>query len=367
MRAHPQVARTMAPSVILIDEVEKVFVADKKKAKEFGGQVGAVDGSQGWTPKGRLRGVMRALNRRRLAPMHRQEPFSRIKKDLVKEVKALRPGDRVIVIGNSREPWLAAKKDERAFLAFWDKVLPLPLPDYASRRVGLRVGAEVGWGGLSWFQQGWLASGLAHGRAWLWGWCVTPPATPRHPPVQLLWPGLFARHGARLPYGFDVPTLAHLSEGHAAGAIGDVAASVLGESRLARLRRGGAGAAVTVAEILQWLSKVCAWVGGWGAGRGRVCRQAPHSGGRCLSARHACRTHPARRPRPRPQLRPVAKEDDEALRRWVDKTPALAAIKGTGAAGDVAGTPGGGGKKGGDKESGKEGGGKKGAKKKKGK
>jgi hypothetical protein len=35
----PQVAKTMAPSVIYIDEVEKVFVSDKKKAKEFGGQV----------------------------------------------------------------------------------------------------------------------------------------------------------------------------------------------------------------------------------------------------------------------------------------------------------------------------------------
>lgn len=34
-----QVARTMAPSVIYIDEVEKVFVSDKKKAREFGGQV----------------------------------------------------------------------------------------------------------------------------------------------------------------------------------------------------------------------------------------------------------------------------------------------------------------------------------------
>lgn len=38
-----QVARTMAPSVILLDEVEKVFVSDKKRAKEFGGQAsGAV-------------------------------------------------------------------------------------------------------------------------------------------------------------------------------------------------------------------------------------------------------------------------------------------------------------------------------------
>lgn len=34
-----KVAKTMAPSVIYIDEVEKVFVSDKKKAKEFGGQV----------------------------------------------------------------------------------------------------------------------------------------------------------------------------------------------------------------------------------------------------------------------------------------------------------------------------------------
>lgn len=29
----------MAPSVIYIDEAEKVFVSDKKCAKEFGGQV----------------------------------------------------------------------------------------------------------------------------------------------------------------------------------------------------------------------------------------------------------------------------------------------------------------------------------------
>lgn len=36
-------AKTLAPSVIYIDEVEKVFVSDKKKAKEFGGQVRGID------------------------------------------------------------------------------------------------------------------------------------------------------------------------------------------------------------------------------------------------------------------------------------------------------------------------------------
>lgn len=34
-----KVARTMAPSVIYIDEVEKVFLSDKKKLREFGSQV----------------------------------------------------------------------------------------------------------------------------------------------------------------------------------------------------------------------------------------------------------------------------------------------------------------------------------------
>lgn len=36
---HVQVARTMAPSVIYVDEAEKVFLSDKKKLREFGSQV----------------------------------------------------------------------------------------------------------------------------------------------------------------------------------------------------------------------------------------------------------------------------------------------------------------------------------------
>jgi hypothetical protein len=40
-----KVARTMAPSVVYIDEVEKVFVSDKKRAREFGGTVSVFGGS----------------------------------------------------------------------------------------------------------------------------------------------------------------------------------------------------------------------------------------------------------------------------------------------------------------------------------
>ncbi len=75
-----------------------------------------------------------------------QEPFSRIKKDLLREAKALAPGDRVLIVGNSREPWLAAKKDERAIIGFWSKALLLPLPDYASRRVRVYVSMRGGQG-----------------------------------------------------------------------------------------------------------------------------------------------------------------------------------------------------------------------------
>jgi hypothetical protein len=41
----PQVARTMAPSVIYLDDAEKVFLSDKKKLKEFGSQVGGGGGT----------------------------------------------------------------------------------------------------------------------------------------------------------------------------------------------------------------------------------------------------------------------------------------------------------------------------------
>ncbi len=42
-----------------------------------------------------------------------QEPFNRIKKEMLKEVKGMGPGERVLLLGNSREPWLCTKKDEK--------------------------------------------------------------------------------------------------------------------------------------------------------------------------------------------------------------------------------------------------------------
>lgn len=201
-----KVARTMAPSVIYIDEAEKVFITDKKKLREFGSQ----------------------------------EPFSRIKKELLKEVKSLGPGERVLVMGNSREPYLCVKKDEKAFINFWNKHIYMPLPDYASRKV--------------------------------------------------VWPGLFERHQTwsgqvvmllsqgRLSYEFDLSTLSHISDGFSAGQLDMVVHSMLTKRRVERLR----AVPVDIPEILQWLCKVD----------------------------------------------PISREVDEALRKFMDKTPAMAVLKG---------------------------------------
>ncbi|KAG1669632.1 hypothetical protein FOA52_010792 [Chlamydomonas sp. UWO 241] len=189
-----KVARTMAPSVIYLDEAEKVFLSDKKKLKEFGSQ----------------------------------EPYNRIKKELLKECKGMGQGERVLLIGNSREPFMCVKKDEKAFMSFWSKHIFLPSPDYASRKV--------------------------------------------------IWPGLFERYGGKLPYEFDLSTLSHITEGYTSGHLDLVVHSLLTKRRLERLKTEPP----TIPEVIQWLCKVD----------------------------------------------PMSKEQDEQLRKWMDKTPALAFVKG---------------------------------------
>ena len=83
----------------------QVFVSDKKRSKEFGGT----------------------------------EAFSRIKKEMAKEMKGLGPEERILVLGCSSMPQMCVKKDEKDFISFFDKHIYLPLPDYASRLVSLAV------------------------------------------------------------------------------------------------------------------------------------------------------------------------------------------------------------------------------------
>ena len=168
-----KVAKTMAPSVIFVDDADKVFLADKKKMRE-------------------------------VAPTN--EPMNRIKKELVKEAKALRPGDRVVVVGCTREPQILAKKDKRAFLDFFQKRFATPLPDYGARRS--------------------------------------------------VWRALIRRRGGgELDDAFDLGLLARLSEGYSQGAMDACARSVLTARRVERLS-WGAREALRAREFVEALARV---------------------------------------------------------------------------------------------------------------
>ena len=54
---------------------------------------------------------------------------------VMQEMKALEPHDRVLLMATSAEPHICVKKDEKAYIGFFDKHMYVPLPDYASRLV----------------------------------------------------------------------------------------------------------------------------------------------------------------------------------------------------------------------------------------
>lgn len=158
----------------------------------------------------------------------------------------------MLVVGASSEPWLVPHKDEAAFVGFWSKMIHVPLPDYASRQVGLLM--------MSCVQSAAPRSVVFLEHLRVAHTCTTHP-TPAHTVTvaQVIWPGLFARHGATLPWGFDLSTLAHLSEGYAPG---DLAAAVAGLLASPARRERLVARPLDVPEVLEWLCKVRDEVGG---------------------------------------------------------------------------------------------------------
>lgn len=124
----------------------------------------------------------------------------------MQEMKQLKPGDRVLVVGCSSEPYLCAKKDEAALLNSFQKHVHMPLPDYASR--------------------------------------------------QIIWPALCAKHGAPVDTEFDWPTLAQISQNYTSGQIDQVVQSMLTAPRLERLKLGTPANALQMSEFINWLALV---------------------------------------------------------------------------------------------------------------
>ncbi|XRA98823.1 dynein regulatory complex subunit 11 [Pycnococcus provasolii] len=168
-----KIARVLSPAVVYIDEVEKVFIKNKKIAKQFK--------EQGY-----------------------KDPPNRILKLLLKEVKGLAPGERVVVIGNSCKPQLAVKKDMKAMIKFFQRQVYCPLPDYAS--------------------------------------------------VRLLWPALITRYGGFLNQDFDLTSLAQLTVGYSPGMMVEVCRSMLTHRRLVLLKERGME--ITLDEMIKHLSKM---------------------------------------------------------------------------------------------------------------
>jgi hypothetical protein len=100
-------AKCSAPSVIYIDDVEKVFVQDAARAAAM-----SVPGC---------------------------EPPKRIRKRLLEEVQALTPSDGVLVIGCSSAPHACMAADETDLLNFFQLLVKLPMPDERSRARLLRA------------------------------------------------------------------------------------------------------------------------------------------------------------------------------------------------------------------------------------
>uniref|UniRef100_A0A8C8T966 IQ motif containing with AAA domain 1 like n=1 Tax=Peromyscus maniculatus bairdii TaxID=230844 RepID=A0A8C8T966_PERMB len=142
-----KVARVYQPSVIWIGNTEKTFY--KKIPKE----------------------------ERRLDP-------KRIKKDLMKATKLLSPGDRVMLIGTTDRPQLAELK---GLCRFYERILFIPRPDYASRYV--------------------------------------------------LWKRMIENRGTQLTQSLDVSALARVSDGYTPGHILQVIQSVLTERRILQLSK----------------------------------------------------------------------------------------------------------------------------------
>ncbi|KAL4420798.1 hypothetical protein ABPG75_010454 [Micractinium tetrahymenae] len=103
-------ARALAPSVVLLESADQVFVSDKTRARALAGPGG--------------------------------EPPNRIRKQLLAEVSDLDHGDGVLVLCTSSQPQACVKKDERALRTFIQRYIQLPLPDYGVRRTLLQSFAQ---------------------------------------------------------------------------------------------------------------------------------------------------------------------------------------------------------------------------------
>ncbi|KAF3688250.1 IQ and AAA domain-containing protein 1 [Channa argus] len=159
-----KVAAELQPSVIWIEDAEKTFCKNKSK-------------------------------------INKQFDPQRLKKDLLKSLKTLKPEARVLVIGTSQRPFEAKIKP---FCKIYKKIILIPKPDYSSRR------------------------------------------------GTTLWRDLLHTEGAEPGPSLDLSSLAKITDGFTAGHILTAVRSVLRPHRLKKLHLQP----LTATEFVQSLSKM---------------------------------------------------------------------------------------------------------------
>ncbi|KAA0190040.1 IQ and AAA domain-containing protein 1, partial [Fasciolopsis buskii] len=122
----------------------------------------------------------------------------RLKKELPKAMKVLRPEDRVLLVGCSSAPFDA---EVRPFCGLYQKIILIPRPDYTTR--------------------------------------------------YLLWRALIVRHNGILNTNLDITSLSKISDGYTAGHIAQACRQVLTERRLAQLSRRRLVASEFVSPLAQ--------------------------------------------------------------------------------------------------------------------
>jgi len=141
-----KVARQLQPSVVYIGDAERTFVKKVPKTDKS-------------DPK-------------------------RLKKDLPKILKTLKPEDRVLIVGTSRMPF---DGEIKPFCGMYQKILLLPRPDYASR--------------------------------------------------FLLWKTLITRYGGRVTEALDASSLAKITDGYTPGHMVQAIQHILTERRVQQLSK----------------------------------------------------------------------------------------------------------------------------------
>jgi len=123
----------------------------------------------------------------------------KLKKDLPKILKLLKPEDRVLLVGTSIEPFSA---DIKPFCGLYQKLILIPRPDYASRFI--------------------------------------------------LWPALIKKHNGRITDALDISSLAKVTDGYTPGHIVQAVTAVLTERRIKQLAKKP----LTAVEFVPALAKI---------------------------------------------------------------------------------------------------------------